>query len=180
MSRHNVERGRSPACLLDVTEPKSRTPLLLGAFGITAILFAACFQRVNTDYVAGMTLACGSSLALAIITGWIGSKVHARWFILVAVLLFNVVQEAASFTFILWGGGTWVYGFKDVKLLLFVVAIEVAPAYGLRALLRSRARPQSGHCRCGYDLTGNITGRCPECGAAVPSRLADVPQSESR
>ncbi len=24
-----------------------------------------------------------------------------------------------------------------------------------------------GHCpRCGYDLTGNVTGRCPECGAS--------------
>lgn len=21
-----------------------------------------------------------------------------------------------------------------------------------------------GHCKCGYDLTGNVSGRCPECG----------------
>lgn len=26
---------------------------------------------------------------------------------------------------------------------------------------------QEGHCRCGYDLTGNVSGVCPECGAAV-------------
>jgi hypothetical protein len=26
-------------------------------------------------------------------------------------------------------------------------------------------RPLEGHCRkCGYDLTGNVTGVCPECG----------------
>jgi hypothetical protein len=31
---------------------------------------------------------------------------------------------------------------------------------------RRRIRP--GHCReCGYDLTGNVSGRCPECGAST-------------
>jgi len=28
-----------------------------------------------------------------------------------------------------------------------------------------RPRPANGRCRrCDYDLTGNVTGRCPECG----------------
>jgi hypothetical protein len=27
--------------------------------------------------------------------------------------------------------------------------------------------PEPGFCECGYDLTGNVSGRCPECGAAV-------------
>ncbi len=39
-----------------------------------------------------------------------------------------------------------------------------APTGLLWWLDRSRIPP--GHCRkCGYDLTGNTTGRCPECGA---------------
>ncbi len=39
----------------------------------------------------------------------------------------------------------------------------------LRALrARDRRRVPPGHCRrCGYDLTGNKSGVCPECGAAV-------------
>jgi hypothetical protein len=29
-------------------------------------------------------------------------------------------------------------------------------------------RPPKGHCQnCGYDLTGNVTGVCPECGQAT-------------
>ncbi len=35
---------------------------------------------------------------------------------------------------------------------------------------RARRRPLAGHCRnCGYDLTGNVSGRCPECGLTIPS-----------
>jgi hypothetical protein len=47
------------------------------------------------------------------------------------------------------------------------------PAAGLLAFAfvprRLRRRPcQLGHCRrCGYDLTGNVSGVCPECGSPV-------------
>ena len=30
-----------------------------------------------------------------------------------------------------------------------------------------RRRIPSGHCKCGYSLTGNTSGRCPECGLKV-------------
>ena len=44
---------------------------------------------------------------------------------------------------------------------LFVAAIATA------FLWRRDRRPPPGHCQnCGYDLTGNITGLCPECGIA--------------
>jgi hypothetical protein len=43
---------------------------------------------------------------------------------------------------------------------LFVLAIPTA------YLWHRDRRPRAGHCqRCGYDLTGNVSGRCSECGA---------------
>jgi len=37
--------------------------------------------------------------------------------------------------------------------------------------LRRRGRLREGHCpACHYDLTGNVSGVCPECGAAVAGK----------
>ncbi len=36
-----------------------------------------------------------------------------------------------------------------------------------------RKPPKPGHCRCGYDLTGNTSGVCPECGRTTGTRLPD-------
>ena len=39
---------------------------------------------------------------------------------------------------------------------------------GTIAWILTRKTPKPGHCRkCGYDLTGNVSGRCPECGAKI-------------
>lgn len=62
-----------------------------------------------------------------------------------------------------------------VPYWLVLLGFGFAPARrGWRAL---RRRPPPGHCpRCAYDLTGNVSGTCPECGAAVaelqPARAA--------
>lgn len=64
-------------------------------------------------------------------------------------------------------GITFVF-YNDVQRywkLLRILAITgpcLAVLRVVRNLLHSRVRP--GFCACGYDLTGNITGRCPECG----------------
>lgn len=34
-------------------------------------------------------------------------------------------------------------------------------------LWRALRRVRPGHCGCGYNLTGNVSGRCPECGQGV-------------
>ncbi len=52
-----------------------------------------------------------------------------------------------------------------VSVLWLLLAIV---AYGMHR----RRRREAAACRsCGYDLTGNVSGTCPECGAAVPEDL---------
>lgn len=47
---------------------------------------------------------------------------------------------------------------------LLLVAIPTAILWWL-----DRRRIPPGHCqRCGYDLTGNVTGVCSECGMPLP------------
>ena len=47
----------------------------------------------------------------------------------------------------------------------------VLPAWWVIRLFRKRKRRVRGHCHvCSYDLAGNTSGVCPECGAAVSVR----------
>jgi len=33
---------------------------------------------------------------------------------------------------------------------------------------RLKRRQKMGHCKnCGYNLTGNVSGKCPECGTSI-------------
>jgi hypothetical protein len=49
-----------------------------------------------------------------------------------------------------------------VPLLIPLVVLTVVTTH---LWFRDYRRFQPGHCRkCGYNLTGNVSGRCPECG----------------
>jgi hypothetical protein len=51
-------------------------------------------------------------------------------------------------------------------------ALALAGAFSAFLFWRDRCFPE-GHCQmCGYDLTGNVSGRCPECGTAVGDEKA--------
>ncbi len=45
---------------------------------------------------------------------------------------------------------------------LLIIAVPTVIAW------RRDRKPPPGHCKiCGYNLTGNVSGRCPECGEAA-------------
>jgi len=53
------------------------------------------------------------------------------------------------------------------------VPTAVLPAVWFAMWHRRRSRERLvGHClACGYNLTGNVSGICPECGTAIPARV---------
>ena len=60
-----------------------------------------------------------------------------------------------------------------VPLWLPFLAVAIPTAW---LFLRDRKRIPPGHCqKCGYDLTGNTSGRCSECGNPVHEQAPRAP-----
>ena len=78
-------------------------------------------------------------------------------------------------------GGSPVSPWKIVSVPLWMPLAVVAIPTAFLFWRESRCIPP-GHCqRCGYDLTGNVSGKCPECGkpisnAKTAKREADLYQ----
>lgn len=67
----------------------------------------------------------------------------------------------------LWGGVGVV-----VPLWALALVFAVLPMRTARRMIRARRR-QPGSCpRCSYNLAGNVSGVCPECGTAIPKKVA--------
>ena len=62
------------------------------------------------------------------------------------------------------------FGFDQTGLWWAGLMFVMAGSYCLtaRRLYVRRRWGREGRCiKCGYDLTGNVSGRCPECGEAI-------------
>ncbi|MCP4250685.1 MAG: hypothetical protein GY778_26895 [bacterium] len=66
-----------------------------------------------------------------------------------------------------WSAETIILLARLCRSALYLMMVAV-PGVVVAALIARRRRYPRGHCqRCGYDLTGNESGRCPECGKLV-------------
>lgn len=83
-----------------------------------------------------------------------------------------------------WESGQQEYAVKELRVPIWLLTVLLA-AYPVVALVRAvrrtivlrRAR-KSGHClNCMYDLTGNVSGVCPECGVAIQSHVTPSPSA---
>jgi hypothetical protein len=56
-----------------------------------------------------------------------------------------------------------------ISLAWSFVITSMLPTIFAARRMRRKFGPQAGHCpTCSYDLTGNVSGICPECGTPVP------------
>ncbi len=56
----------------------------------------------------------------------------------------------------------------DSEIFVPLYALFLAVAVPTLLVWRFGRKPvKPGHCRCGYNLTGNTSGVCPECGVEV-------------
>jgi hypothetical protein len=96
--------------------------------------------------------------------GWWGAGLQGRR--LVGWVLSGTMINATFDGAVLLG---LMHGWQPMAMLsagvaLFIIVLHII---GRRDSLRTRFS-NSARCRdCGYDLTGNVSGRCPECGITV-------------
>jgi predicted RNA-binding Zn-ribbon protein involved in translation (DUF1610 family) len=70
-------------------------------------------------------------------------------------------------------------GIGDTGIFAIPLWIFLLPPLALAVFLSRRRRFPEHHCQsCGYDLTGNISGVCPECGTDVPVGIQEARSAE--
>ncbi len=68
------------------------------------------------------------------------------------------------------------YTYSCVALCFAILIVPVVGFVAYRMVRRARYIPP-GHCqKCGYDLTKNESGVCPECGVAIPASAVKTPR----
>jgi hypothetical protein len=66
----------------------------------------------------------------------------------------------------------WFYPGDWAVILPLWIPLSLTLGYTLVLFWRDRRRIAPGHCRCGYDLTRNTSGVCPECGEQLAEPAA--------
>ena len=98
------------------------------------------------------------------IVGWRGAHLGGRR--LVGWIISGTAINAAFDVAMVWG---LIEGIKPQIVIVLGIALFIAALHivGRRDSLKMRFASNHFCGACNYDLTGNLSGRCPECGAAI-------------
>lgn len=123
--------------------------------------------RINLLFVSGLLMiypACVSRRARGFVK-WLGMAVCGWLFTLLIARFVNTGVDPDEYDGSL---------FPELTVPFLLTALPVA--FLLWLGMREKARPEL--CRgCGYNLTGNVSGKCPECGTRIPYVAVLTPTS---
>jgi hypothetical protein len=90
-----------------------------------------------------------------------------RWYVHIRTSSWQAARPVPVFSSS-WGSGNWrQFSYSYLILPLWIPLIIMSTPTVFLFLLDHRRIPP-GHCqRCRYDLTGNTSGMCPECGKPI-------------
>jgi|GEM_PF-5022504 len=123
-------------------------------------------------------LAAADVLVLWFIRRWARGMPNARRFVVffLAAVLCLAALNGAGGSYAAWVGtlntsnNSYDIGRRNIAPVIIIDVMFVLPALLVLARLMVRGWPSRapGLCvSCGYDLTGNTSGRCPECGTPL-------------
>lgn len=139
----------------------ARAALGVGLFAVGAAVVVATESPAVAAW-SWLYLYAGRAAAWFVV-GWWGAVLRGRRLVgwIISGTLINAAFDLAAVMGLL---GSWV--FPAVTLAGLAVFIAALTLIGRRDSLKARFTTPT--CRtCGYDLTGNLSGRCPECSAAI-------------
>ena len=173
--------GICPECGTEAKEPKSSglaRCLVLLAVWLFLICLAGALLAPRLARISYPRPIDWAVLAFVPVGAFYAAK-HSRH--RVVFTLYGALSSCV-FWFLSFGNRTAVWcdalvlAYMIVKGCLVTVALVAACrlAMFLRPRWDARRRYPEGHCQaCGYDLTGNVSGICPECGSRIPDRRAE-------
>lgn len=108
--------------------------------------------------------------------GWLLDALRVRrrwwlslWLLLAVTICYTSIASYPSYARAMSKNGSfWSYFFFSLNFGLLISILLSALAVAPWRIAAWHRRRKPGCCTaCGYDLTGNVSGRCPECGRAV-------------
>lgn len=142
---------------------------------LIGLTIAACCGYVLSAYCFGI-LGFGNAIEFYVADGILRVQVvlfqDSEWSDGLPIEFRAELNPYGAYWRMWWWDGGIAPGILAAEFPVWVVAAVCGASAITVWSLRRRRRSAPGCCvHCGYDLTGNTSGRCPECGCAVAERV---------